>query len=94
MELRDITAKRGRQLREIALLEGVLEVDVDVTESKHQELVCLPPGVYVRAPALCARGDLLWIPDDRRVELKFAEVVMSTTNVVTRRRMSVEGLFV
>ena len=95
VELLTITAKRGRQLREIALLEGVHEVDVDVTESKHQELVCLPPWVYVSAPALCAIGNLLWIPE---VDVKVADVVMSTNRVVTRRCMSVvqpvEGLFV
>ena len=41
-----------RHISEVARLEGLREVDVEVTDRTHKELVLLPPGLRVRAPAM------------------------------------------
>ena len=84
-----------RQISEVARLEGLREVEVDVTSTTRKELVLLPPGLRVRAPALCEDGELLWSPPGARTEAKVAE---TTESIVTRQRlpleMPVEGVFV
>ena len=55
-----------RHISEVAHLEGLREVDVDVTETTRKEPVLLPPGLRVWAPALCEDGDLLWSPSGAR----------------------------
>ena len=85
-----------RHISEVARLESLREVEVDVTVTTRKELVLLPPGLRVRAPALCEDdGELLWSPPGARTEAKVAE---TTESIVTRQRlpleMPVEGVFV
>ena len=84
-----------RHISEVARLEGLREVEVEVTVRTRKELVLLPPGLRVWAPALCEDGELLWSPPGARTE---AKVVESTESVVTRQHLPlerpVEGLFV
>ena len=95
LELHQLIQLTRRHVREISRLEGLREVEVEVTETTRQELVLLPPGIRVRAPALCEDGELLWSPPGARAE---AKVVESTGSVVTRQllplEMPVEGVFV
>ena len=75
MELIHLTR---RHISEVARLEGLREVEVEVSDTTHKELVLLPSGLRVRAPALCEDGELLWSPPGARTE---AKVVESTESV-------------
>ena len=57
MELIHLTR---RHISEAARLEGLREVEVEVTATTHKDLV-----LRVRAPALCEDGELLWSPLER-----------------------------
>ena len=84
-----------RHISEVARLEGLREVEVDISTLTRKELVLQPSGLRVWAPALCEDGELLWSPPGARTE---AKVVDTKESVVTRQHvpleMPVAGLFV
>ena len=94
-EILELLQLTRHHIGEVARLEGLREVAVDVMDTTHTERVLLPPGLRVWAPALCEDGELLWSPPGARAESK---VVESMESVMTRQQlpleMPVEGLFV
>ena len=73
----DIVSVRGRHVKEIARLEGLAGVDLDVTETKHVDRVLLPAGIRVAHAAL-GSGQVLWSPPTAEAVV----VVEKTTQTV------------
>jgi hypothetical protein len=96
-EVFELACLKGRHLREIARLQSLREVNVNVTETRYQERMLLRPGVRMRVPVLCDETpqEVVWIPPVESVEE--AKIVRTEYVEVTRRILPVvapvEGRF-
>ena len=79
----DVAAALGQHLKEIARLEGLKEVELDVTELTFTERVRLPAGLRV-AHAVFGSGQVLWSPPSAEavVEVEASIQTVVTTKVV------------